>query len=171
MNITISNQFQDLIYPLTQEELTVLEQSILTHGVRDPLVVWEENGKNYLLDGHHRKKLIDKHKITKYTVTKLKFNNKYEVISWIIDNQLGRRNATPEGISYLRGLRYKNEKLSPHRPNKGEKISPLKTSERLAQQYKITSRTIYNDEKFADAIETISKVFPTPKKQKDKKIK
>ena len=37
MKITISNQFQDLIYPLTKEELTVLEQSILKYGVRDQI--------------------------------------------------------------------------------------------------------------------------------------
>jgi len=170
MNITISKQFQDLIYPLTQEELTVLEQSILKHGVRDPLVVWS-NGRDYLIDGHHRWGIIKKHKIKKYNITKLKFNNKHEAQNFMIDNQLARRNCTPEGISYLRGLRYKNEKLSPYRPKKGEKISPLKTSERLAQQYKITSRTIYNDEKFAEAINTISKIFPTPKKQKDIKHK
>ena len=40
MKITVSKQFEDLIFPLTTEELTVLEQSILKHGVRDPLVVW-----------------------------------------------------------------------------------------------------------------------------------
>jgi len=166
MKITISKKFQDLIYPLTNEELAVLEQSILTHGLRDPLVIWQ-NGKNYLIDGHHRWSIIKKHKISKYKITNLKFQNKHEAINWMIDNQLGRRNATPEGISYLRGLRYRYEKLSPHRPKKGEKISPLKTSERLAQQYKITSRTIYNDEKFTDAIDSIIRVFPSPQKQKE----
>jgi hypothetical protein len=39
MKITISKQFQDLIYPLTKEELTVLEQSILKQGVKDALVL------------------------------------------------------------------------------------------------------------------------------------
>lgn len=164
MKITISKHFKDLIYPLTNEELAVLEQSILAHGVRDPLVVWE-NGRNYLIDGHHRKQIIDKHNIKKYKVQKLKFESKHDVINWIIDNQLGRRNATPEGISYLRGLRYKNEKLSPHRPKKGAKVAPLKTSEKLAKHFKVAQRTIYNDEKFADAIETISGAFPTPKKR------
>lgn len=109
MKITVSKQFQDLIYPLTTEEMAVLEQSILKFGVLDPLVVWS-NGRDYLIDGHHRKQLIDKHRITKYKITKLKFNNKYEVVSWVLENQIGRRNCSPEGISYLRGLRYKNEK-------------------------------------------------------------
>jgi len=172
MNITISSQFQDLIYPLTTEELTVLEQSILQHGVRDPLVVWE-NGKNYLIDGHHRWSIIKKHKISKYNVVNLKFDNKHEAINWMIDNQLGRRNSTPEGISYLRGLRYKNEKLQHggNRKSSGNDFNLQKTSDMLGEQYKVTGRTIVNDEKFADAIETISKTFPTPSKQKDIKHK
>ena len=107
--ITVSKQFQDLIYPLTTEELTVLEQSILKHGVRDPLVVWQ-NGRDYLIDGHHRWSIISKHKINKYKVLKLQFDSKHDAVNWILDNQLGRRNCSPEGISYLRGLRYKNEK-------------------------------------------------------------
>ena len=170
MKITISKQFQDLIYPLTNEELAVLEQSILKHGVRDPLVVWE-NGRNYLIDGHHRKQLIDRHKITKYRVTKLRFNSRHEVINWIIDNQLGRRNATPEGISYLRGLRYRNEKQQ-HGTNRHTSKSPhngnsKKTVELLAEQYKVGKNTILRDEAFADAVESIVKVFPTPSQQKD----
>ena len=117
-------------------------------------------------------KNIDKHKITKYRVTKLRFNNKYEVINWILDSQLGRRNASPEGVSYLRGLRYKNEKLQHggNRKSSGNSCN-LKTSESLAEQYKVSGRTIINDEKFADAIESIVKAFPTPAKQKEVKHK
>lgn len=171
MKITVSSQFQDLIYPLTNEELTILEQSILKHGVRDPLVVWQ-NGSDYLIDGHHRWGIIKKHKITKYNITKLHFDSKHDVINWILDNQLGRRNATPEGISYLRGLRYKNEKLQ-HGGNRKsiEQNVHLKTAQLMADQYKISHMTIQRDEKFADAIETIAKTFSTPSKQKEIKHK
>lgn len=172
MKITISKHFQDLIYPLTHEEMAVLEQSILKIGVKDPLTVWS-NGRDYLIDGHHRYSIIKKHNITKYNIVKLKFNNKIEAQNWMIDSQIGRRNCSPEGISYLRGLRYKNEKLQHGGDRKSTRKSfELKnTSESLGEQYKVTGRTILNDEKFADALEKISKVFPTPKKQKDIKHK
>lgn len=171
MNITISKHFQDLIYPLTKEELTVLEQSVLKYGVKDPLVVWE-NGRNYLLDGHHRYTIIKKHNINKYKVLKLNFENKYEAINWILDNQLGRRNCTPEGLSYLRGLRYKNEKHN----HGGRRISSpqngdLKTSQILAEQYKVSKNTIERDESFANAVDAIIKTYPTLKKQKEIKHK
>jgi DNA modification methylase len=171
MSITISKQFSDLIYPLTKEELTILEQSILKDGVRDPLVVWQ-NGRDYLIDGHHRWGIINKRGIKKYKITKLKFNNKYEAISWILDNQLGRRNATPEGISYLRGLRYKNEKLQ-HGGNRksSDQKEHLRTSELIAKQYKTSPITIRRDEIYTDAIETIVKIYPTSKIQNDIKHK
>ena len=103
MKITIDRQFQDLIFPLTGQEESALEQAILKYGVRDALTVWD-NGENYLLDGHHRWEIIQKHNISKYEVTPLHFDNKHEAINWVIDNQLARRNCTPEAISYLRGL-------------------------------------------------------------------
>ncbi len=170
MNITIKKEFQNLIFPLSSEEFTLLEQSILNYGIKDPLIIWRNgNGKDYLLDGHHRLKIARIQKIKKFPTKILKFSSKHEAINFIIENQLGRRNCSQEAISYLRGLRYRNEKLSPHRPKKGEKISPLKTSERLAQQYKITSRTIYNDEKFTTSVDLIIDIFPTPKKKKQVK--
>ena len=168
MNISIKKEFQDMIFPLSSEEFFLLEQSVLNYGIKDPLVVWR-NGRDYLLDGHHRLQIAKKHNIKKFPIKVLNLKNKHEAITFIIENQLGRRNASPEGISYLRGLRYQNEKLQPYRPKKGEKFSPLKTSERLAKQYKITARTIYNDEKFACAIDSIIDIFPTPAKKKQVK--
>lgn len=38
------------------------------------------------------------------------FNNKYEALSWICKNQLGRRNLTPQQKKYLIGQRYAAEK-------------------------------------------------------------
>ena len=146
MKITISRQFQDLIYPLTAEELAVLEQSILKQGVRDALVVWQ-NGKNYLIDGHHRYSIIQKYKIKQFKTITLQFSNKSEVVDWILENQLGRRNVTPEGISYLRGLRYKNEKQNHGGDRKSSSHNgDLKTSELLAQKYKVGNIKHSSDE-------------------------
>lgn len=170
MKITISKKFQDLIYPLTTEELAILERSILEHGVRDPLVIWQ-NGKNYLLDGHHRWSIIKKHKISKYKTIKMQFDSNHEAQNFMIENQLARRNCTPEGISYLRGLRYRNEKLQHggQRGKSNEQNVQMTTSELLGEQYHVSHITIQRDEKFADALELISNVFPSPKKQKEVK--
>lgn len=38
------------------------------------------------------------------------FDNEHDVINWIIDNQLSRRNITEDQRAYLIGKRYKEEK-------------------------------------------------------------
>jgi 16S rRNA G966 N2-methylase RsmD len=169
MNITIKKEFQDLILPLTSEEFSLLEQSILKYGVRDPLIIWR-NGQDYLLDGHHRYQIIQKHGIKQYSTKILKFENKQDAINWIIENQLGRRNCTPESAAYYRGLRYRNEKLThggdrKSSPHNGD----LKTSKRIAAQYKVSQNTIQRDEKFTNAVDSIVDIYHSPAKKKQVK--
>lgn len=155
--------------PLTEEESSALKQSIVKYGVRNALVVWK-NGKNYLIDGFGRWEIIQKHNIPEYKVIKLHFENRHEVINWIIDNQLGRRNCTPEAKSYLRGLRYRNEKQNRGGDRKSSGNScHSKTENVLAKAYKVSPRTIRNDEEFTDAVDTIIKLYPKPKKQSEVK--
>ena len=169
MNITIKKEFRDLILPLTPEELSLLEQSILDHGVRDPLVIWR-NSRDYLLDGHHRYQVIKKHSIKKYPTKVLKLKSKQEALNWIIQNQLARRNCTPEAISYLRGLRYRNEKLSYGGDRKSSpQNANLKTCKRIADEYKVNQNTILRDEKFTSAIDNIINIFPSAGKKKQVK--
>lgn len=85
--LRIDNDFENLIPPLTNDEYSRLEQSILAEGCRDPIITW--NG--IIIDGHHRFKICKKHKIAFQTVQK-EFASRDEVILWMIQNQLGRRN-------------------------------------------------------------------------------
>ncbi|MCK5270452.1 MAG: ParB N-terminal domain-containing protein [Sedimentisphaerales bacterium] len=171
MKIKVARQFQDLIFPLTDQEKSALEKSILRYGVRDSLVVWE-NGANYLIDGLHRWEIIQRHKISEYQVTKLHFDNKHEAINWVIDNQLGRRNCTPDAISYLRGVRYQNEKQNHggDRKSSGNNCH-LNTAERLSEAYKVSPKTIRNDEKYTTAVEAVAKIYPSLEKRRDVKRK
>ena len=59
MQLTVNTGFESLIPPLREEELAGLEQSILTDGCRDPLVIWN----NTIIDGHHRYAICTKHSI------------------------------------------------------------------------------------------------------------
>ena len=85
----VDPEFRALIPPLTQDEYNQLEQNILTHGCRDPIVLW----RNKVIDGHNRFKICLRHGI-KYETVKLRFPSREEVRLWILDNQLGRRNLT-----------------------------------------------------------------------------
>jgi ParB-like chromosome segregation protein Spo0J len=46
----MNQRFKDIIRPLSESELQLLEQNILRDGIRDPLVVWGDT----LIDGHNR---------------------------------------------------------------------------------------------------------------------
>lgn len=105
--LIIDPEFRDKIPPLTEDEFTLLEENILSDGaVFSPLIVWGGT----ILDGHNRYEIIQKHPELTYAVHKLSFANRYEALSWICKNQLGRRNLTPQQKKYLIGQRYEAEK-------------------------------------------------------------
>ena len=107
VEIVIDPEFQALIPPLSDEERTQLKANLLREGCRDPLVVWK--GQNILLDGHNRYSICTKLGI-EFTTVEIEVRDREEAIAWIIENQLGRRNLTPEAISYLRGKHYNQQK-------------------------------------------------------------
>lgn len=153
----IDPEFRDYIAPLTPEEYTGLEASLLSEGCRDPLVVWTE--ENTLIDGHHRYRLCEKHNIP-YQLVYRSFASRYHVTLWMIENQLGRRNLSSMQASYLRGKRYQAEKKqigeNQHTINRGDQNDPpSKTAEKLAGEYKVSPPTIKRDEKLVEAIDSL----------------
>lgn len=90
MNITVNEELQKYIDPLTENEYISLERSLLTEGCRDALVLWGE----VLIDGHNRYAICRKHGIEFKTVQNDRFANIEEVMLWMIDNQLSRRSVT-----------------------------------------------------------------------------
>lgn len=89
MEIVIDNEFRSLIPPLRPEEYAALEQSLLSDGCRDSLVLWNKN----LVDGHNRHEICQKHNIP-FSVANKDFADREEVKAWIITNQFARRNLT-----------------------------------------------------------------------------
>jgi hypothetical protein len=119
--IQILPELEQLIPPLLADELLLLEQNILREGCREALLVWqtteeiiEINTKGtktvyVLIDGHNRFNICSKHGID-FKIHLVDFKSLYDVRQYMIDNQLGRRNLTPEQTSYLRGMKYLTEK-------------------------------------------------------------
>ena len=83
-------------------------------------------------------------------------------VSWMISNQLGRRNLNPIQISRLRGLRYEAERnIDAFKGNQHTIIesgggniyhhqNKTKTAEKLADEYGVSERTIRNDAYYGD---------------------
>ena len=134
--LIIDPEFRDKIPPLTEDEFSLLEENILSDGaVFSPLIVWDGT----ILDGHNRYEIIQKHPELTYAVHRLSFANRYEALSWICKNQLGRRNLTPQQKKYLIGQRYEAEKMA----HGGERVATVQ-NEPLPSSHK-TRAQIAND--------------------------
>lgn len=104
--IAIDSAFRDLIPPLAPDELALLETSIVSEGVREPLIVWPTEGRNILLDGHNRLAICRRHGLS-FATRSMTFPDRDAAICWIIENQMGRRNLSAYARSVL-ALRLKD---------------------------------------------------------------
>jgi hypothetical protein len=126
--LIIDPEFRDKIPPLTEDEFSLLEENILSDGaVFSPLIVWDGT----ILDGHNRYEIIQKHPELTYAVHDMSFANRYEALSWICKNQLGRRNLTPQQKKYLIGQRYEAEKMAHGGDRKSAAVKSTVQNEQL----------------------------------------
>jgi hypothetical protein len=165
--LTIDPEFQALCPPLTADEYQQLEANLCAEGCRDPLIVWRHDDAWFLLDGHNRLAICQKHGLP-YEVddieamSDVELESRYDAMDWIINNQLGRRNLTPEQRSDLRGKRYNLEKRCEGRPKKLGHDDPVSgpTDERLGTRYGVSAKTIKRDGEFSSALDTLDTIKP-----------
>lgn len=160
VNIKIDKEFQSIIPSMTDDEFRALEDNIVKEGCRDPLVCWKtEGGESILIGGHNRYQICKKHDIA-YSVVQKHFTSRAEVINWIIDDQIGRRNLTQEQKTYLIGKKYLEEKKQGDRTDLdgtcGQNVHKLKTSEKIAEQCKINEKTVRRASDYASAVDDIT---------------
>lgn len=118
--IRILPELQAFIPPLLPDELQQLEANIRKDGCREALLVWpttegalvnsdDTTSVYVLVDGHNRYGICRKIGVD-FRVNLVDFPSMEAVRNFMLENQLGRRNLTPEQTAYLRGLRYLGEK-------------------------------------------------------------
>jgi hypothetical protein len=151
----IDEEFQAMMVPLSDAQRTQLEANLRKYGCREPLVVWKE--ERLLLDGYNRFALCQKFGI-EFKIVEISLPDRKAAVAWIRENQVGRRNLTPEGIGYLRGKHYNDEKQA-HGGVHGKKTADgKKTEDVLAALYKTSPKTIRNDARFATALDKMVEV-------------
>lgn len=85
-------ELRDLLPPMTDEEYKKLEKNIMENGFDKNFPIMEWHG--YIADGHNRYSICKKHNIDPVIGT-LAYDTKEEVMRWMLDIQLGRRNLSP----------------------------------------------------------------------------
>ena len=158
MELIIDSEFKNLIPPMKPEEFQGLKESIVNNGydILYPIVIWN----NIIIDGHNRYSICKEFNV-EFSVSEKKFNDRFEVINWIINNQLNRRSMTNEQRSYLIGKRYQEEKKEEFRPKLGNNVVTLRPKnsvieQRIADKYKVSPVTVRKAEKFANAIDEVA---------------
>ncbi|MCU0443954.1 MAG: ParB N-terminal domain-containing protein [Microscillaceae bacterium] len=166
-NIVILPELKAFIPPLSEEEFAHLSESIINEGCRDALILWQrekEEGLEYVIvDGHNRYAICEENNVEfKFIVRE--FDNLEQVKDWMILNQLGKRNITELTKSFLRGTRYELEKQKNKNVSnlkqfqtEGDKMSSSgKTSEKLAEEFNVSEKTIKRDAEYARAVNAIA---------------
>ena len=155
--LEINYELKSLIPALQKEEYELLEKSILEEGCRDSIIIWN----NTIIDGHNRYEICTKHEIP-FNTTSMEFENLGQVIKWMINNQLARRNLTDSQRKYFIGKRYEEENKG-HGGNRevaSGNSYHLKTSEIIAKENNIGERTVRNNADYSKAIDEIKTNTP-----------
>jgi len=156
--LTISERFENLLPPLTADELARLEASILADGIRDPLVTW----KGTVIDGHNRYRIATRYELPYSTVGKA-FEDEDAACIWIIENQTGKRNLTDAQRTFQIGELYKLKRKKHGGDRKSEDAKSscnscnLKTEDVVAKEQNISARTVHNAADFHTAVTDIAK--------------
>ena len=101
--LKINPKFEQIIPPLTADEFAQLEENILKVGrVIEPIQVW----KGFIVDGHHRYKIVQKYTEVTYTTCEREFESEIEAVDWICGYQLGRRNLNDIARKVLTAQKY-----------------------------------------------------------------
>jgi N6-adenosine-specific RNA methylase IME4 len=153
VELKVDPELRSFCPALTEAELAQLEENLVAEGrAVEPLVTWQGT----LLDGHNRHEICRRRGLPFTTREAKGVETREDALAWIVKNQLGRRNLTPEGASYLRGRRYNLEKKGHGGARATGKTFRLETAERLAREFLVTDRTIRNDGTFAAALDAVA---------------
>lgn len=161
--LQIKPEFEQIIPPLSKEEFAQLEENILKLGkITDPIQVW----KGFIVDGHQRYKILQKHSEIPFTTFEMDFESEEEAIAWICSSQLGRRNITEIHREYLIGKRYSKEKDIRGGDRKSEEAKSsvqnehLKTHELIAQESNVSGMKVRRSEFLANGIDAAEAEHP-----------
>ena len=161
MELKINSELKALIPPLTNDEYRLLEESIISEGCRDKLIVWDDT----IIDGHNRYEICKKNGID-FNIEQKDFKDIEEAKDWMDFNQLARRNLTPDQRKIIIGRRYNREKKirggtgSNQYVQSDQNDRSAKTSERLAKENNVSAPTVRRYAKDSEFFDNLTSEDP-----------
>ena len=152
MELLIDPEFKNWIMALREDEFQGLKENIRQYGCTQPLDVWH----GIIVDGHNRYKICKELGIP-FQVHEMDFSTREEAKNYMIQNQLARRNVTPEQRDYLMGKMHIEQKSTNggHREPVPQNEA-VRKSEQIGEQFGVSHATVERAEKFAVAVDNIA---------------
>lgn len=149
-DFVIDDEIKALLRPHSKEENDALEAGIRADLACDQGVVAIVEGRRILADGHHRLGVCSRLGI-QFPYRTRKFKDMGALKTWIINNQLGRRNLSPQERAYLIGKDYQAslESLA-----SADKMSAAgRVAGKIGAKHGVTERTVYRANQFAEKVD------------------
>lgn len=143
--VRVDGKIKALIRPLTEDEATSLEESLLAEGrAISPFWLWGD----LLVDGHNRFRLCKKHKLPYEVIQVYEDAEDIEEVKYRIRrDSLARRHLTQMEQSKTRA------EMVSSKMKKGEKlVDAVRT---VAEEVNVSPRQVYRDVQRAELVETI----------------
>lgn len=165
--IRCNSEYKRLCQPITKQEYARLEKELKEYRGTVRIKTWI----NTVLCDYEKLDICQKYNIP-YENSRMSFRNSEESLLWLCKKQLKRTDLTIEMRRYLIGKRYLYERIidahalaeqhtvnSSKRANKTQhEYLMMKTYERLAKEYNISSSTICKYAVYSEALDTIYNV-------------
>jgi len=152
----------------TAEEDEILFQSIKKEGILQPIIVRTETSD--IVDGHRRfgfwQRIVDSGQTNfKLPIDSRSFPEENDVLAFMVEIQLGRRNLSDIQKAFYRGIEYSTSK-GPHGdqerfdsngagPDCHNDNLAGSTAERLAEKHGVSASTIIRDSQFAAGVQEL----------------
>jgi hypothetical protein len=149
--IVLSPQFAGLWIQPTREQQAKIDQRLLVDPIPPILIVWPYEGRLILVTGYDKFPTLTRHG-RPFRILKRPFPDADAVGSFIILEQLKEPERTALGSSFLRGLRYLDEKQHGGDRRSTGVLKSLRSASALGEKLGYSGRTIRRDGRVADAV-------------------
>ncbi len=157
LELTIDPQFEALCPRLPEQEGEYLREGLKKDGQINQVIFWEHKGKNIIVDGHNRFRILKELGVQDVKTLGMNFEDRGAAVTWIIKRQLGRRNLSPIVASYFRGklLLDKKGTWGGDRKSKVTNGPLVDTATDLARQTGVSRSKIKCEANFAKAVQVL----------------
>ncbi len=147
----VDQDLKEFLPPLEGEVFESLVKSIEKEGVRENLLCWKEGDKTYLIDGHNRFR-ASQETGKPFGISYIEgIINREEIVQWMVDNQLSRRNMTPAQMKQHWGKIYNLKKGKRGGDRSNRQNDGLQTAKFVATLAGVSERTIERWAKISEA--------------------